>query len=294
MEEIEYFRVSISFLILLSASISDWKTRSATDLHWILLGFIGISVLSVEMYLSETPALYYFFIIPIAIIFFDIFWDRKGIFEDGINLIPLLLYLSGLIVLILLAVKFWNQIFFWKLMTIVIMFGIIILFYNLNIIKGGADAKALLALSIVFPHYPVIGHFPIIDIPSAVNELLFPFSLLILFNAALLSIVVPIALFFYNLLQGDRRIPVMFFGYRVNIDDIKSKFVWPLEYFDGDAIKLTIFPRSIDSLEIQLEEFKKRHIEKIWVTPKIPFMIPITISLLFSVVVGNLIFLLID
>ncbi|MBC7108112.1 MAG: hypothetical protein H5T41_04915 [Methanomassiliicoccales archaeon] len=294
MEEMEYFRVFVSFFILLSASISDWKTRSATDAHWILLGFIGLIVLVVDIHLSGASALYYLFIIPIAIIFFDIFWDRKGIFKDGINLIPLFLYLSGLTVLIFLAIKFWDQILFWKLMTIVIMFGIIILFYNFNIIKGGADAKALLALSIVFPHYPVIGHFPIIDIPSAMNELLFPFSLLILFNAALLSVAVPIALFFYNLFRGDRRIPVMFFGYRVNIADIKSKFVWPLEYFDGDKIKLTIFPRSVDSVEIQLEDLKRMGIEKIWVTPKIPFLIPITISLLFSVVVGNLIFLLID
>ncbi|MDH7508098.1 MAG: A24 family peptidase C-terminal domain-containing protein [Methanomassiliicoccales archaeon] len=293
MEEMEYIRVFASFFILLSASISDWKARLAADMHWILLGIIGLAILVIDLYLSGASPIYYLFIIPIAIIFFDIFWDRKGILEDGINIIPLFLYLIALAVLIFLAINFWDQLLYWELMTIIIMFGIIILFYNLNIIKGGADAKALLALSISFPHYPVIGQFPIIDIPSTLNELLFPFSLLILFNAALLSVAVPIALFFFNFFRGDKRIPVMFFGYRVNINEVQLKFVWPLEYFDGEKIRLTIFPRSDDSVETQLRNLKQLGFEKIWVTPKIPFLIPITISLLFSVVVGNLIFLMI-
>jgi preflagellin peptidase FlaK len=171
------------------------------------------------------------------------------------------------------------------------MFAIIIFLYQFNMIKGGADAKALLALSIVFPVYPVIDSLPLIMIPVDVAQYAFPFSLLILFNAALLTIVVPIGMFFYNLARGSRKLPVMFFGYRMTVSEARKKFVWPLEYVVEGGRKLTLFPKTMDSYEEVYDALEKSGADTIWVTPKMPFLIPMTISILFSSIVGNIIFL---
>jgi preflagellin peptidase FlaK len=186
---------------------------------------------------------------------------------------------------------FWQSVYLWQLMTILFMFVLIVVFYQINIIKGGADAKALLALSMVFPVYPAIDSLPLIQIPVDVAQYLFPFSLLILFNAALITLAVPIGLFFYNLARGSRKLPVMFLGYRMFVSEARKKFVWPLEYMIEGRRKLTFFPKTMDSYEEVYNDLEKSGADTIWVTPKIPFLIPITISVPFSAVVGNIIFL---
>jgi len=291
MDVIPIVKIAVSFLVLLLASRSDWKTRMASDSFWIVLGGFGILFLALKMTSDGVSLLYLLFLVPLAVIFFDTFWDRKGMFEDGMNPVPIGLYLAAFVILGALVGMFWQSAYLWELMTILVMFAIIIFLYQFNMIKGGADAKALLALSIVFPVYPVIDSLPLISIPVDVAQYAFPFSLLILFNAALLTIVVPIGMFFYNLARGSRKLPVMFFGYRMTVSEARKKFVWPLEYVVEGGRKLTLFPKTMDSYEEVYDALEKSGADTIWVTPKMPFLIPMTISILFSSVVGNIIFL---
>jgi len=291
MDVIPIVKVAVSCLVLLLASLSDWKTRMASDSFWIVLGGFGILFLALKMTSDGVSLLYLLFLVPLAVIFFDTFWDRKGMFEDGMNPVPIGVYLAAFVILGALIGMFWQSAYLWELMTILVMFAIIILLYQFNMIKGGADAKALMALSIVFPVYPVIDSLPLISIPVDVAQYAFPFSLLILFNAALLTIVVPIGMFFYNLARGSRKLPVMFFGYRMTVSEARKKFVWPLEYVVEGGRKLTLFPKTMDSYEEVYDALEKSGADTIWVTPKMPFLIPITISILFSSVVGNIIFL---
>lgn len=290
MDAISAVKVVLSFIVLLAASRSDWKTRTASDWYWVILGLVGLGFLAFQIYSDDADPLYYLFLIPVAVVFFDVFWDRKGIFENGINPLPLLLYAASAAALILLAATFWQEVYFWQLISILFMFLLIIIFYQLNLIKGGADAKALLCLSIVFPSYPDLSPYVLIGVPIDIAQYLFPFSLLVLFNAALLSLAVPVMLFFYNLAKGDRKVPVMFFGYRIPVDEARKKFVWPLEYVEEGRRVFRILPRSLDSYDKEYDELKALGAEEIWVTPKIPFLIPITVSLLFSALVGNIIF----
>jgi len=291
MDAISVVKIAVSFLVLFFASRSDWKTRMASDAFWLGLGGFGIFFLAVKIYSDGVSLLYLLFLMPLAIIFFDTFWDRKGMFEDGINSVPIALYVAAFVILGALIGMFWQSAYLWQLMTILFMFVLIILFYQFNIIRGGADAKALLALSMVFPVYPVIDSLPLIQIPVEVAQYAFPFSLLILFNAALLTIVVPIGMFFYNLAKGNRKLLVMLFGYRMTVAEARKKFVWPLEYMVEGRRKLTLFPKTMDSYEEVYNELDKAGADAIWVTPKMPFLVPITISILFSSIVGNIIFL---
>lgn len=84
---------------------------------------------------------------------------------------------------------------------------------------GGADAKAIWTLAIVFPAYPTVysgwGVFPI------ERTLLGVFSLTVLSNAVLIGMVVPIALAGYNAVNG-RITPAMFVGRPYQTPDVTA------------------------------------------------------------------------
>ena len=184
-----------------------------------------------------------------------------------------------------------NEQLFWQYLTIPIMFVLLILMYQFDVIKGGADAKALIALSVVFPSYPIFLQFPIIAIPNNLITVAFPFSLLILFNAALLSLIVPIGLFMFNAGRRDFKVPAMFFGYKVAIHDVKRKFVWPMQRVEDGQVRFRYFPKEDEDFDQVLEQLAVAGEKTIWVTPKLPFLLFITASVVISAVVGNLVLL---
>jgi len=83
----------------------------------------------------------------------------------------------------------------------------------------------------------------------------------------------------------------MLLGYRMEVREARGKFVWPMEYLDGGERKIGLFPKGDERENDLLEELEKAGAERIWVTPKVPFLIPLTLSLLLSTLLGNVIFL---
>jgi archaeal preflagellin peptidase FlaK len=287
MEWLDLTRILAAIAILVAASYSDWKTRLASDIYWLLMGCVGLAFIVYQIVATGADPLFLLFLVPLGVVFFDIFWDRKGILEDGINPIPLLLYLVAVACLVYLALTFWEDMLFWQLLDILIMFGLLFLLYQIDVIKGGADAKALIALSLMFPVYPIVGGFPLIPIPNDLSMLLFPFSLLILFNAAILSLIIPLGLLLYNLVHRDIKFPAMLLGYRTDIDQAKKKFVWPMERVENNMLKFVYFPKEDEENEKILQNLAAFGARNIWVTPKIPFLLFITAGLVMSAIVGN-------
>jgi preflagellin peptidase FlaK len=220
--------------------------------------------------------------------------ERRGMFEDGINPLPIALYLGSFAIIAYLLSMFWSDGYMWQLMVIPIMFVLFFFLYQFNIIKGGADAKALIAVALLIPRYPLLGPFPLIHVTVDATQYIMPFAILVLFNAALLTLTVPVVMFFYNLYKRDLRFPTMFFGYRMDLTMARKKFVWPMEYMKDGQLKMSVFVKADEAIEDQLNQLEAAGMSQIWVTPKIPFLIPITASLLFSTIVGNLIFFLVS
>src|SRR5437867_6670263 len=89
-----------------------------------------------------------------------------------------------------------------------------------RLLAGGADAKCLMALTLLVPTYPNASPFPVFTADPRVQpafQALFPFSFVVLVDAAVLQLVVPLALFLYNLARGDVGIQA-FLGYRAPLD----------------------------------------------------------------------------
>ena len=85
---------------------------------------------------------------------------------------------------------------------------------------GGADAKALMTLAVLFPTYPVFyldsGAYPAVVTTVGV------FSMTILTNAVLVGLAYPVYLGVRNGLRGDRA-PVMFLGRRTDVSALPTE-----------------------------------------------------------------------
>ncbi|VVB93059.1 Preflagellin peptidase [uncultured archaeon] len=163
---------------------------------------------------------------------------------------------------------------------------------------GGADAKSLILLSIILPAYPAFqayGYtFPLNK--SLIN--LFAFG--IFGNAVLLTIVVPIWLAIYNLIKMGLRIDnplYMFIGYKTRISQLADKHIRLIQDFEeiNGEIKIGYKRGGTEIDEVVIRKLKKLSEkglikDEVWVTPKLPFMIPITIGFFVAIFYGDLIF----
>ncbi len=160
---------------------------------------------------------------------------------------------------------------------------------------GGADAKAIIALSVLIPNFPLtpLKGIPFLNlfVPSVFG------------NAVLLMLILPPMLFFYNLTHLSRdEVKQDFFhsflGYKSDISEIKNSHIKLIESYneqDGTIIKRFV-PRGadVDNRTVrrmqQLAKDKKIP-DKVWVTPDIPFMIPLTLGFIIALVYGDLMYL---
>ncbi len=191
----------------------------------------------------------------------------------------------GVVLLIIQAITIGFENLYY-LLFIPIMIGLIYCFFQFRLIFGGADAKALMALSILVPIYPTILQFPILTsgMPS-----IMPAPWIIFSNSVIIFLVIPLSLLLYNLIKRDVAFPHSFLGYTMSVADAKQTFVWPLERIVDGKRKFVYMPKDFDT-DKELEEFEKLDIKKIWVTPKIPFMIPLFLGFIITFLIGDLLF----
>jgi preflagellin peptidase FlaK len=170
----------------------------------------------------------------------------------------------------------------WYLVFIPIMIALMYLFFQMRLLFGGADAKALMALAILVPIQPtLLGE----QLPMWKSFM--PGSWIIFANATILFLLIPISLLIYNIGKRNLQFPHCLLGYVISVKKAKQKFVWPLEKIKDGKRKLRYMPKNFD-IDEELAEFEKQGITEIWVTPKIPFMIPLLIGLIVSFILGDL------
>ena len=75
----------------------------------------------------------------------------------------------------------------------------------------------------------------------------------------------------------------------MEIQKAKEKFVWPLEKIKDGTTRLIIRPKEFDTKK-EYEEFEKQGITDLWVTPKIPFMIPLLLGFIFTFIFGDILY----
>ncbi len=246
--------------------------------------------------------------------------------------------------------------FAWRLFSLQVALSLLLVvpaayvFYRLGAF-GGADAKALMVLAVLFPTFPAYSVLGTV-VPLEVTPI-GVFSLTILTNAVLVGAAYPLVLFARNALSGHRT-PVAFVATPVpwtEIEETHGRIVESREGFDRsgldlDALRIYLRWRGVTVADLREDTATYRNPaslpatpnpvgdgavvtdggssgdpwgaeaflidvgpvygttpadlregldllaerEAVWVSPGIPFLVPISLGLLVSLVYGDLLF----
>jgi len=293
-------RLTVGTAFLLVAAGSDLRTRKVRDALWIVLGTIGLLLASAEILLSGFALERLGLVGASAFLFYAIFFGKPLVEEDGIRLRParLALFLAAALLTIGVGVVSWTAggaaaNASAELVSMPVMVLVYQGFYYVGLLHGGADAKALIAITLLVPLYPAVTTW--ISTSARVSELsrrFFPFSLVVFVDAAILFLLVPVAYMVYNGIRGDLRLPQALFGYRANLDSL-PKHVWLMEQIDeGGEHILVLFPKRGKDLPEEIERLRAAGIRRPWVQPKMPFLAPLAAGYVLAFLTGNLLLLL--
>lgn len=168
----------------------------------------------------------------------------------------------------------WGKVVMSLVLTVPLAFGL--LFAGM----GGADAKALLAIALMAPLFP---HMDGVNLPLWTAPVALPFPLIVFINALLLFLAIPVAFLMLNAMRGDLAFPACLLGYRMRASDVGDRFVWPMERIqDGRRVRTILPQKDVDPTVFGDVE--------IWVTPKVPFLVPLTAGYLLSFILGDIIY----
>jgi archaeal preflagellin peptidase FlaK len=169
---------------------------------------------------------------------------------------------------------------------------------------GGADAWALIFISLCIPTFPFV---PLFGIPPLA---FFPFSVLV--NAVLLNLLIPAGIYLYNLKSGNSApFPYMFLSFPVEGDHIDESYGYVIEEIGeeegiirrrfigiGEAIRgMTSHKGRIYTLDLRRNPdkyLKERELfgkaGKVWISYGIPFLVPITAGVITALIFGDIFF----
>jgi len=316
---IDLGRILVGMVALGVASLTDMRTRKVPNRLWFIAAGIGIGLLVADLALVEGASGWHLLMaFPVAAVF--------AVTVTGGELWPVMpedeedpdreltpaeariyiadLAVSGVLVAASIAILLLardhladeGDLFVYIVGT-VLTIGLALLLYMTRVLHGGGDAKALMTLAVIFPVMPLAEVFPIVDMPQGLE--LFPFALGVLINAAIITALSPLAFIIMSASRRPLRFPEAIFGYPVPVDQVDKGQVWLMyEAAEGsDAVTRRMWPRRSKDAEAArakaLAIMRARGDEKAYVSPKIPFMVPLFIGLLVAIFFGNVLMLLI-
>jgi len=170
----------------------------------------------------------------------------------------------------------------WPLLVAALLFAAMAFgFYWLGLLAGGADAKALMALALLFPLPLHLGLFPLWPSPL-------PPAFGALGNALLAFLAVPLGLLVWNLLHRRVRFPHMTVALLKPVEEARRKHYWPMEYVQDGQVKTMLMPSRFEWEDEDWEALLAAGKREVWVTPKVPFMIPLLVGVAVLCFAGDL------
>jgi len=301
-------RFLVGAAVLAYAARSDILTRRVGDWCWWAFLVIGLVILELELVSAgESPLL---LLTPFYVaVFFVTLWYEGEVMGDAVKrrdslVVAACFNLAALLIFGLQVVQgpmdpfrrdgtgFWHL----QLVSIPLMMLAAYLLYRTQLLSGGADAKAFLALAVLVPFFPdafarALGGSALLD-PPGMFLLICPFVLAVFFNAAFFTLLNPLGLLVYNLSRGDRG-RLMAFAYRIPIEQARyRKFTWLSECVEDGRRTLLYFRfrgQTRKWVREQLELLRKEGEKRVWVQPQIPFMVQLFAGFIFTFALGNLI-----
>jgi len=278
--------LAAAIAVLAYASLLDLRTRRVENRYWVFLSMLGLALLALQVYADDKPLEYLAILLPIALILADVFIDLE-LPENTARVLAVAEYISAILILIFLSLGYGHDEYFQHLIAVPSMMLLVVLLYMLDALRGGADAKALIALAVLFPFYPYMGSFPALRSEASGLDIFLPFAFTVLLTAAIVVAVMPIGFLARNIGGGGLRFPQALLGYRMDVQKARGRHLWLMERIvDGKHVVYSR-PRADEDLDRELDLLMEAGHSVVWVTPKVPFIVPMLIGLVICAVLGN-------
>lgn len=276
------------------AGYLDWRTREVSDVLWQAMSAVG-AVLGLVLLVPDGLVATLLWLVVSAFVFEHLLpWDvpLERVSESLPALIEIVAYVAvGVLLAVVgltmgLGATALPPEVLAVFLTVVFARGL----FEAGLLYGGADAKAMIAAGILVP----ILSTAVVSLPSASQAILsiYPFSLTMLMNAALVAVGIPLAIGVRNVRRGEFSLPRGFTGYTIAVADLPDRFVWLKDpTFASSTEKLLEAETSEDDRKIRVRqkaELEAKGVVRVWVTPQIPFLVLFLIGAVLAIVAGNL------
>ncbi|ACV25013.1 preflagellin peptidase FlaK [Methanocaldococcus fervens] len=148
---------------------------------------------------------------------------------------------------------------------------------------GGGDGKLLMGIGALVPKYGMPIYTPL-GIILNYHPYIPSFPIMVIINAIFFSIVIPIIVFLKNIIRGvkpktKKEFMCMFLGEKMRVSEAMKKERLIL----GNQENLKLLPSAEE--DYNFSNFDEN--EEIWVTPAIPFVVPMFLSYLITPIIGD-------
>jgi hypothetical protein len=273
---------------------TDARTREVPEALWVVLALVG-GGLGGAVVAPAGPVALALWVVAVAFVFEHLLpWDeafgaawRADLVEVGIYIAVLVTFVVGVVrlgvggngvpvtaIAVVLSVLFARGLF------------------EAGVLFGGADAKAVMIAGLLVPFYPATWW----SVPQGVVPItsILPFSVDLLMDAALLSVLVPIALAVVNLRRREFSVGDGFTTYTIPVAELTRRFVWVRDarYPVDREAEADISTSAEDTKwrEKIAGELEARGIPRVRVGPQLPFVVLLFAGALAALAFGNLIF----
>lgn len=275
------------------AAFADWRAREVTDHLWQVMGILGL-ILGAWLFAAAGALPLVMWIVVGGFTLQHMFpWTLGPRLEPYEDLVDLALYVLVILVVAGAAIRF--GVGSTAVPYAVIALLVTVLFarggFEAGLLFGGADAKALMIAGMLVPVFAV----PLLYAPTEVVRVnaILPFPLSVLMNAALFSVVIPLAVVLRNASRRELKGWRSFTGYTIPVQELPRRFVWVRNPMSRDA---RAEEEEIETSEQDRQrrvrisrELSERGVERVWVTPQIPYLVLLAIGVVAALLAGNLV-----
>ncbi len=270
------------------ASYFDWRIREVRDELWLAGGLLGGVLLILSSGTTSLPLFGLYVLVVVFTVQHFIPWDARldkhpqavVALEGGLYFVVVLAA-----TLAYLYLKPAPPAEFYAVVVAVVLSRVL---FETGLLYGGADAKAMMTAGLLLPlaAAPLLVTLP----PNLQYPLLqdIPFAFTMLVNGAVVTLAVPIVILAYNLSHGERRLPRAFHMYEIPTRELPHRFVWLKDPAPSERSREETTAEDEELRRKQAHELLSKGIDRVWVTPQLPFLIALALGALIGVLFGDL------
>ena len=291
MELLDSLRFVLGVSMLGYGAWTDHKTRRVPNQTWLISGTLASVLLAYEFTTEEYSLHIWALLVATIVLFYNTFVDEYVLDNN-----QMMLWRAVQVFGILCAAYFLFSVESeelsaqgYKLVDVVSISILILLMYvwfYLGPTIGGADVKAIMTLGLVTPFTLSFSG----DTFTAFETRGFPYPFVVFMNSLLLYLLIPLSLAVYNIFKGNLEKPYfqIFFGTKMKIDLARESFVWPMQQIIGGKVVMVAFVKNKDDSDTQWDKLEESGVDNPWITFKIPYIIPLALAFVLSVIFGDL------